>query len=124
MAEVTTPEVPADEGTLRERLQAELDGHEYDGDNHCACGAPWDIDGRSDGYVWTMATNRHFAELMVAALATELQKSRAEVAKAIEDEVRMIPCYGGRGQSEFDIPGSSHRETVLHVIGLFAGGAS
>lgn len=80
-------EVPADEGTLRERLQTELDRHEYEGDNLCVCGASWDIDGSSDGFMWTIASNRHLAEVSVDFFATELQKARAEELRDAADAI-------------------------------------
>lgn len=51
-----------------EKVQAELDRHEYDGSNLCTCGES--MGGSSDGVVWTVETNGHLARALIAALPT------------------------------------------------------
>lgn len=51
--------------TAKEALIAELDRHEYDGDNMCTCGDS--CGGTLDGVIWTIETNAHLADVILTA---------------------------------------------------------
>jgi hypothetical protein len=51
--------------TAKNALIAELDRHEYDGGNLCTCGDS--CGGTSDGVMWTIETNAHLADVILAA---------------------------------------------------------
>lgn len=56
---------------VRDAVQAELDRHEYAGNNMCECGESWG--GTSDGVVWTAEANGHITAALLARFSLPSQ---------------------------------------------------
>ena len=73
MGEALRPPVSPE---AREEVQAELDRHEYAGNNMCECGES--MGGSTDGVTWTIETNAHVTDALLARFSFPSQPAYDE----------------------------------------------